>query len=263
MGSVAIVREWKKDVPAAWETALRAMSPYSRVVPWLAIRWFPMRKHVDGLIQDCGRWLLSECVPEEVIPEIQKDIVLLLSGPKPSTMSARDRLVVSQLVNDYQWEMYKAHKVWARELWVVQGDNGGHPTQYAQEERDILRAKGLPSDPPAVGDLCYAPVDNRVLHAMQRRNRLIAFGNNLDALRRSGTADATNADWALGQKEFRRQYVQFLEEQSLGRADLTAWVSAKSENRGLLPQATAGEINAAARVKDEYIDTGRLPSEVA
>ena len=164
-----MVQEWSKDVPAAWETMLRAFSPHSRVVPWLAIRWFPARRVIGGVPTDCGRWLLSECVPVDTLSEIDRSIVAYFEGPKPSTMPESRYRVVKTFCNDYQWEMYRTHRVWARELWIVQGNAGGHATQFAPEEQQLLQAKGLPTDPPALGALPYAPVDQRVLAAMHRR----------------------------------------------------------------------------------------------
>lgn len=247
------MQEWTKDVPAAWATALRELSPVSDTVPWLALRWFPMRR--NG--QDVGRWLLSECVPEAIIPDNQRDIVDLLRGPKPSSLPVAQYHTLSLLVNDYQWTMYRDHRVWARELWIIQGDSGGHATHFQQEERDLLRAKGLPDEPPAVGALPYAPFDGRVIRAMQRRNRLIALGNDLDALRRSGRADVMKEHWAQSQRAFRTEYLSFLDDQVRELADLNAFVTRKAENRDCLPTTSRADRNAAARL-DEFLETGEL-----
>lgn len=258
---VQVVRQWTNEVPEAWETALRAISPVSRVVPWLAIRWFPMvRTNAVGVREDCGRWLLSECVPEEVIPEQHRDMVGLLSGQKPSTLPPAERTQRLHVVNDYQWQMYRDHRVWARELWVVQGEQGGHPTDYHPGERKLLQLQGLPTDPPRLGSLAYAPVDQRVLEQMLRRNRLIALRNSIDALRRSGDPAQILAEEAQQAKHYRSEYVRFLTEQSRATADLTHYFSGKSENRDVVRQATPGEITAAARLKDEYVETGHIPS---
>src|SRR5438445_791506 len=124
----SILKTWEREWPEEWETLLRSFSPMSRVLPWLAGRWFPCRRQVDGVYTDCGRWLLSECVPEEVIPENERDILQFLGGPRPSSLHGAERAARQTFVNDYQWEMYRKHRVWARELWIIQGDNGGHAT---------------------------------------------------------------------------------------------------------------------------------------
>lgn len=250
----SIVRHWTLEVPEEWERALREYSPVSRVVPWLALRWFPLRKKA------VGRWVLSECVAEELIAEKDRDIVTILQGPKPSTLPPNMRAVVESFVNDYQWSMYRTHRVWARELWILQGTNGGHATAYSPQEQDVLRLCGLPTDPPAVGALPYAPFDQRVIARMRERNRLTKLGNNLDTLRKSGAREVMITEEAEAAKAFRRQYVAFLEEQQRDRVELTTWFTSKSDNRDSLPTATAAEVRAAAMAKDYYIETGELPT---
>ena len=250
------------EVPEEWERAIRELSPISRVVPWLAVRWFPMRREVEGAWQDCGRWLVSECVPEERIPEIDRDIITILQGPKPSSLPMPLRSVVLSMVNDYQWRMYRAHRVWARELWIVQGSQGGHATHYTQEERNVLQLLGLPLNPPAVGELPYAPIDGRVLRALTARNRLLALGNDLDALKRSARPEAVRAEEAEAGRDYRRRLLDFLEAQQADRVAMLETFTKRSENRGAIREATAAERNAAARLRDEYIATGEIPRVV-
>ena len=253
-----MVQEWSKDVPAAWETMLRAFSPHSRVVPWLAIRWFPARRVLGCVPTDCGRWLLSECVPVDTLSEIDRSIVAYFEGPKPSTMPESRYRVVKTFCNDYQWEMYRTHRVWARELWIVQGNAGGHATQFAPEEQQLLQAKGLPTDPPALGALPYAPVDQRVLAAMHRRNRLVQFGNNLARWKASGDPGVMASEYAASQTKFRTEYLAFLEDQTRELAALNVFATRKSEDRGALREATRAEVSAASRL-DEYLETGLVP----
>lgn len=255
----SVLKTWTREVPAEWETALRAISPISRVVPWLALRWFPCRRAVDGIITDCGRWLLSECVPEEVIPENERDILQYLSGPMPSNLPLGIRRNREAFCNDYQVQMYRTHRVWARELWIIQGEQGGHATDYDPTEREIRRIHGLSEDPPAVGDLPYAPFDQRVVQQMLRRNRLIRFKMSVDELRRQGVAEVTR-EMEAGMREAREEFVKFITEQSRATADLVTWYSGKSDHRDELPQATPQEQAAAARFADEFIDTGSVPT---
>ena len=253
------MQEWTKETPAGWDAALREFSPISTVVPWLAIRWFPMRRVLNGIPTDCGRWLLSECVPVENLSEIDRDILNYLQGPKPSTLPPSRARVVKVFCNDYQWEMYRTHKVWARELWLLQGSNGGHATHYQPEEQQLLQVMGLPTDPPAVGDLPYAPLDARVFAALHRRNRLVALGNNLARWKASGSSAAMASEYRDSQRQFRAQYMGFLEDQVREIADLTAFVTRKAEQRDSLPTTSREAMNAASRL-DEYLETGTIPS---
>lgn len=250
-----IVKVWTAVAPAEWERALREFSPISRVVPWLAIRWYALRK------RPVGRWILSECVAAELIAPKDQDILTILQGPRPSTLPVKLRDVVETFVNDYQWEMYRSHRVWARELWVLQGDQGGHATQYSPQEQDVLRLLGLPTDPPRLGDLPYAPLDTRVLGQMRSRNRLLKLGNDLGALRKSGDPAIMKREEAEQGRSFRRQFVDYIERQSLGRSEFMTWYSSKSDNRDVLPEATEPEVRAASMAKDYYIETGELPPQ--
>lgn len=251
------VRHWTLEVPEEWERRLREFSPVSRVVPWLALHWYQPRRKIEG------RWMLSECVAEELIAPKDRDILTVLQGPRPSSLPNKAphflRDLVEMSVNDFQWGMYRTHRVWARQLWILQGFQGGHATAYSPQEQDILRLFGHPTDPPEVGDLPHAPFDNRVIACMRARNRLTAMGNNLDTLRKSGSREVMRAEDAESAKAFRRQYVQFLEEQQRDRVELVTWFTSKSDNRDSLPTATAEEIRAAAMAKDHYIETGELP----
>lgn len=250
----SVNRVWSMEVPLEWTRALRELSPVSRVVPWLATRWYPLKK------TPVGRWVISECVPVEIIPPNQRDIVTLLQGPRPSLLPEPLRSAVLPMVNDYQWEMYRTHNVWARELWIVQGETGGHATHFTPDEQKLLRLFGLPTDPPALGALPYAPLDGRVLARLKERNRLFKLRGSLDALRKSGTSESMQAEEEAAEKAYRKRFVSYVEETSRSRADLLAWISSKPDHRDLLPAASAGELNAASRLRDEYIDTGILPS---
>jgi hypothetical protein len=207
--------------------------------------------------------LLHECVPEELIRDddaFGQSILAALRLERPSTLPIARRVSRETVVNDFQWEMYRTHRVWARELWILQGESGGHATRYEPEEQKLMQLHGLPTDPPALGELCYAPFDSRVVLQLQRRNRLIRFGNDLHALRQSGSAAAMNAEFKAFEKDYRTQYLAFLREQSHARADLTTWFSGKSDHRDIIPAATADEIRAAAQFEETYIDTGSVPA---
>src|SRR5438094_660892 len=131
------------ELPAEWETALRAFSPISTAHSWLSIRWFPMQRLRNGKIVDAGRWILHECLHESLIDPTRNDIVELLSAERPSSIKDwRARKARMLHVSDYQWRMYGEHRVWAKEYWVLQGSAGGHPTQYRVHEEKWLQAMG-------------------------------------------------------------------------------------------------------------------------
>lgn len=254
---VRTVREWSREFPAASRQALREISPVSTVHSWLEPRWFPMRD------PDRSRWVLYECVHESLIPADEQDIVSMLGGCPPSRMPDPNRRAVRlQFVDDWQCAMYRTHRVWARPCWVIQGPAGGHAVVYAEAEQQLLQLKGLPTDPPAVGELPYADFDQRTVRQLRQRNRLIQLGNNLDALKRSGSDAAIAAERDAHLKQYRAAYLAHLEAQMAPCVDFLAWYtsSAKTatECRETLPETTPAQADAAARTMERYIETGAI-----
>lgn len=256
-------RHWSMEFPREWYQRLREISPITPVISWLEPRWFPMRLENGG---DGGRWLLYECAPVRSLPISQRlDIEDMLGGVPPRFMDTsteskrRSKAVRLMFADDWQCEMYRLHDVWARQLWILQGDTGGHPLQYEEAEQKILQLHGYPTDPPAVGELPFAPFDERVVRQMQRRNRLIQVGNDLHELKRTATGAAVESEWADAQKDYRRQYVQFLEDQQQPQVEFLKDFSRTTECRGIIPAMSRGEMDAADQAKDLYIDTGDVP----
>lgn len=262
---VTVARHWSMEAPAEWETALRAFSPISDVVPWLALRWFPMKQKDEyGFVRDAGRWVLYECVSESLakLADPLTDIFELLKGPQPSRIRDPNAAAAKALyASDYQCAMYRKHGVWARNLWIIQGTAGGHPVEYTQQEQKWLQAADQPTDPPALGTLPYAPFDARVIAQMRNRNRLMRLGGSLERLRASGAT--LTAEWEAAEREFRRQHIAQVEESTAGVADFLRYYASSSktatECRNTVPEMDRATANAAEIAAEMYIETGRLP----
>lgn len=258
-----IDRHWSMDVPKGWMTALRAFSPITTAHSWLAIRWFPMRRLLNGKPVDCGRWVLHDCQPVALIDRRLNDIVSLLEAERPSSIRDwRARKARMLHVSDYQWEMYRTHRVWAKEYWVLQGSAGGHPTQYRPHEEKWLQAMGLPTDPPALGALPYAPLDARVFEQLRLRNRLWRLGS-VDALRKSETPQAIQAEFDAAEREFRKQHYTMMHDAMAASADFLAYYATSSktatEARETIPETSPEHARKAAIAHEQYVETGILP----
>jgi hypothetical protein len=260
---IRIDRHWSMEAPAEWEAALRAFSPIRTDVPWLALRWFPMKRQVkDGTWKDAGRWVLYECVHESLI-DPTNEIVSLLSGPQPSRL--RDPIAAKAkalYASDYQCAMYRTHRVWARNLWILQGSQGGHPIEYSMHEQKLLQAAGLPTDPPPLGGLPYAPFDQRVIAQLTKRNRLFKLGS-IAALRRQGAAD-WQREFDEAEREFRKQHMAMLTEQMAASADFLDYYTTSSktatECQNTIPQMSPEQQRRVAIAHEQYVDTGTLPT---
>jgi hypothetical protein len=94
----------------------------------------------------------------------ETDIFDYLGGTPPSQMKDREAAKARALfASDYQCQMYQQHRVWARNLWILQGTGGGHPVEYTPQEQRWLSLMDQPTEPPKLGTLCYAPFDQRVI----------------------------------------------------------------------------------------------------
>lgn len=249
------------EIPSDWEAALRAFSPVRYDTPWLALRWFPMERQIkDGSWRDCGRWVIYECLHESLIPENDRDIVNLLSGPQPSRISDPGEAYAKMLyANDYQCMMYRKHKVWARNFWIIQGSSGGHPIEYDLTEKAILQACGLPTDPPPLGTLPYAPFDERVINQIRKRSRTYKYGS-IDEAKRHATPEAVERDMRAAERTFREWHVKHLESSLAPSVDFLDYYTSSSrtatECRNTLPEMSKEDQRAAEIAHDMYIETG-------
>lgn len=258
-----IDRHWSMEIPKGWTEALREFSPISETVPWLSLRWFPMRRVRNGAVVDAGRWILHDCHHESQIDPTRTDILDLLRAERPS--SIRDPLArkIRRLhVSDYQWEMYREYRVWAKEYWVIQGSHGGHPTQYRAHEVKWLQAMGLPQDPPALGALPYAPLDQRVFRELRQRDRLLKYGS-LEALNRANRPDAIQREWDEAEKAFRQKHWAMQHEASAAQADFLDFYTRSSHTatdcRETIPAMSPEQLRATERAEETYVETGTVP----
>lgn len=252
---------WTREVPEEWETLLRGISPISHVVPWLSIWWHPMGRLERNVYVDAGRWVIHECVPWEILDgREQNDLRPMFYDKRASQLDEPGiQWARRALVNDYQHEMFHQHRVYARQLWILQGTRGGHPTRYQPPEMDLLRAQGLDQEPPAVGELPYADFDMRVVRQMLNRNRLIAFGNDLDRWKRSAKREEIDREWREEQREFRKEYAKWLYSTVEPQVEFWQNYSRTMECRNQIPAASREQMNAASKFHDQYIDTGTIP----
>jgi hypothetical protein len=230
------------------------------------------RQIKDGSWRECGRWVLNECAPEALVRQWDRmsgntvgEIFDRLAGPPPSRIAdPAEAHAKAMFANDYQCRMYREHKVWARDLWVIQGSQGGHPVEYQPHEQKMLQAAGLPTDPPPVGTLPYAPFDERVIAQLRNRSRLDKLGS-MSAVQRHARADVVQREMDEAERDFRRWHYAMVRESMAASADFLAYYgsSAKtaSEARSTMPETSREELNNVARAKETYIDTGLLPGQ--
>jgi hypothetical protein len=243
-----------KHPPREWTQALRELSPVSDAHSFLIFAW------KEPLFDpDHGRWCLYEAIPEACIETARR---YLLSGtPYWDLPTAAERAERSQLVSAFQWEMYQRHRWDVRPFWCLQGTEGGTPLHLTSLEQRFLRMQGKSDRPRAVGELPYAPWDDRVRRAVLRRDRLMALGRSVDALKATGTSEAVRIQREAAEREFRRVQWDWMSDRLAPRADELRHFLKTGYTSHMRRQSKA-EARAAEDAKDVFIETGRLPDPV-
>lgn len=241
-----------EPMPNEWQESLRRFSPKSDTVAYLDIFW----KQPPGQT-DKRRLVIYEMVPDAKIPT---EMRMRLGGTPYWELPAEQRPGREAIVSPFQWVIYQRRREWARPLWCVQGDNGGTPMAYSELETDLLRLKGQPTQPPALGALSFAPYDGRVEEALRRRDRLWKFAGNVDRLLRDNASpEAVQAEYDAAKKEFRREFLKWWGEQLQEQTEFLAWYETKCESDHTLRRASRAEFLAAERLEETYIEHGYVP----
>lgn len=241
--------------PEGWEQALRAISPITTHTSHLRFYWY----------RAGGRWVLYDCLPRPLIyddvpvgvPMLGKELLSYLDGPPPRDRHEDDR---SPFVSDVQHEFYRLYKVYARPFWVLQGEGGGHQVKFSPWQQNVLIAKGLPAEAPAVGSLPFAPFDGRTVTLLHHLNRLHKLDGSIERLQKSGSREAAEAEMHDIQKEIRLAEAQFIEDQMTPVVDMSTSLirgaNTRSEHADQVVQVAPGMAARAADAYEEYKQTG-------
>lgn len=190
-----------QEAPREWVLRLREISPVSTVVSWLDLKW-----HTPA-----QRWVLYECVPIRYVSD--NELIADLQGPDPESEEGQ-RLFIT--VSRYQQEMFAKHRVHARPCWVIQGERGGHQVAFGESTKELCRAKGLPTEPPAAGDLPYAPFDERVVEQILSMSKLAKVRGDLGEFKkRYGSVENWKREKREELRAARAEFLRFLNHQLL------------------------------------------------
>lgn len=99
-------------------------------------------------------------------------------------------------VTQRKWDLYRQFGCEARLFWVIQGGKGGHKYKIkSPHEKKLRKLMGLPADTPYIGQLPFAPFDDRVIDqliSLDEERKQVTFATEL--LNRSReTADMAEA----------------------------------------------------------------------
>lgn len=238
-------------IPAEWEREVREISHKSDSHSWLMLAW------KEPLFQpDRRRLVLYECLPD---PLISDEYRMILQDKPYWELPQEQRAGRAAICSAFQWEMYRRHRVKATPFWCIQGKDGGTPISYSEIERRWLRAMKQPDSPPALGALPYAPWDNRVREAVQKRDRLRKFGGSIAEMRKRGNTDYLRVETDAAEREYRKQFFKWFSDTMQEQADVWRWYTSHAEVTHRIPQQSRAEWLAACEAEERFIETGRVP----
>jgi hypothetical protein len=238
--------------PEDWMQLLREVNPVTDHHSYLLPYWYRAGE----------RWVLYDCVPRNLIPDDEtpvcvglsgKEFLARVTGPPPRERESWDECAY---VSDVQHEFYRVHQVYARPFWVLQGNHGGHQVSFEPWQQNLLAAQQLPHTPPKIGMLEACPFDNRTVAQLRTLSRLQQMAGNVDALRRTGTKDGSDALLAHRQKQIREAELQFLEQQMAPLLDCAKVVHQRADSDDHLCYVQPGTAGKVAEALDVYRETG-------
>lgn len=246
--------------PRDWVRKLRTYWPVSDSQQWLHLRMFPesISKQTGEPISGSARWVLYTMTPPSLI--FDQTRLAMMDEPPWWELPKDKQFGRMMMVTTYQYAMWKEFRCLARPYWCLQGSEGGTPMQYSAREAAILRGNGLSTDVPNPGDLPFAPLDERVIRALQERDKFRQLGGALDRLRDHAKAAAdVKAEENEAEVLFRTTFVKWFKERMEPNAEFIGTHLRKSENQADFRPATTAEANAADQWEDQYIATGTVP----
>ncbi len=231
-------------MPFPWEKELRAFSPIVEKVSHLRSYWYAAS----------SRWVLYECIPLHLMPSDERKVRPDLTGEelhaalkgKPPRHRSDDE--DPSPISDVQHEFARLFGVWAGPLVVLQGQTGGHLCKYHPWQQNVLIAKGLSAEAPAIGSLPPCPFDQRTIAFLNRMNRLHKLGNRLDALQKSGSAEAAAVEMEGIQREIREAEMALVEANMTPLVEMSSSLRSKSADQDQLIHVPGQ----ASRAKDAY-----------
>lgn len=216
--TVKLHRLVKRAVPEQWERELAEISPPTNRWKWLKLYWEPGHPW-----EPVERYMIGEMIPAESMNSpFMAGVLEQLQDPDPPSAhgnyfdTAAGVFVRNEdcMITERAWHCYRETGCWQRPYWVIQGTKGGHKRWFTPVEQKLMKFMGLPTEPPAPGDLPYAEWDERVKEQLGLMDMMRSLQGQIK--RRKAIAEGSSISQELEKEkevEFRAMLVKWLSEQ--------------------------------------------------
>lgn len=251
-------RPYRRDVPRDWETQLAELAPRSDQTTWLKLIWeegYPWERVERFIIYEM---IPAHAVDAEILAQLQR-----ATPPQGRYDAVLEEFIPEDgcMITKRAWRLYQEFQCWGRPYWVIQGSRGGHKRWFNNTERQMLKLAGLPQDPPAPGDLDYAPFDERVVTQLVKHDLLRDEQGRIRAAlgkRKIQTLVGFRGKEEADAQTFRKLLLDWL-------GDQVAEVAPDAHRALLQMDAPRKDVDvvrveeAMERAEQTFIETGRVP----
>lgn len=256
--------EFYREPPDLWVKRLAEISPDMPNLDRLVFRWFSA-KNPDGADRGwpinadrevCGgMWVLYAAKPIRMVEKHRARQFEKHWSELPEAEQAGRQAVVS----DYQHFMWHSQGLYVRPFLILQGEWGGTPAKYTEQEKAFLKASHCLDEPFDIGMFPPCPFDERVVKQITTRDRLLQQSNSYGHLEDLDSSDGLGREFDDAERVKRETYLDTWKVMIQPAVEFYKRFVHTKEATRVLPKAPDGLANTLDGWKDHFLETGIIP----
>lgn len=252
--------EFFREAPVEWTRRLREISPEMPNLDRLVFRWMeptnPDGSDRGWQYNERGQWALYTAKPISMVdPERAEQFRLHWSELPTEQQPGREAMV-----SNYQHFMWHSQGLYVKPFLILQGEWGGTPAKYTEQETAFLEGSGCFSEPFPYGLFPACPFDERTVKQITLRDRLLTVSNSYGALEKLDTADAIRDAQDAATILKRQTAMDTWRQMIQPSVEFMKLKGSTKQVASELPPAPKGLADTVARWKDQWIQHGSFPS---
>ncbi len=250
--------EFYREPPPNWERRLREISPVRPDMDHLVFRWFEPTDP-DGTDRgwpqpDRGQWVLYTAKPIRLVEKERAKMFEKHWSELPEMEQEGRKSVVSS----YQHFMWHARGLYVKPFLILQGEWGGTPAKYTEQEQAWLQASDCMADEFPIGMFPACPFDERTVKTIAMRDRMLQCANDVAEVARLDTPGAMKAETEAAQILKRQTHLDTFKVMIQPSVDFMEHWLRRSEHREQLPPAPPSEAKQISMWKDHWLQHGSV-----